>query len=357
MKIVYFSSIAYSYLKQRPQYFAELLSKEHQVYYIEPTKRVLSYLKNGKFKAEEYKVNKNLTVFRCDGRFVLPFRWNVLDPFYLNGLFEYVQLRKILQDTDVIIVGFEGWYNVISRVKNKKIIYDKMDENALLSNLSGNQLYLQKCENKLIKKSTAMFASAKVFVDKYKKDLPVYLIPNAYDGVEGRYAVKKATSENKKIFGYVGTIAEWFDNKAIELIAENPYHQVVLVGPCETNKIDRENITYIGKVEKKEVAKYICSFDVCLYPFKKSELLDTINPVKIYEYLSFNKPTIAVSSEEIDGFDANIYTYQDYDELKKLCDQTLNQPFDTIEQYDFFMKSNNWENRVKKINEILEELI
>ena len=357
MIIVYFSPIAFSYLKQRPQHFAELLSKEHQFYYIEPTKRVLSYLKNGKFKAEEYKVNNNLTVFRCDGKFVLPFRWNVFDPFYLNGLYEYIQLRRILQNTDVIIVGFEGWYNVISRVKNKKIIYDKMDENSLLSNISGNQVYLQKCETKLIKKSMAMFASAKAFVNKYKDRLPVYLIPNAFDGVEGTYTVKKTTSENKKIFGYVGTIAEWFDNEAIDLIAENPNHQVVLVGPYETNKIDRDNIVYIGKVEKKEIAKYIRSFDVCLYPFKMSELLDTINPVKIYEYLSFNKPIIAVSNEEIEGFDANIYTYKNYEELKKLCNQTLDQPFDTIEQYEFFMKSNNWDNRVDKINEILEELV
>lgn len=88
-----------------------------------------------------------------------------------------------------------------------------------------------------------------------------------------------------------------------------------------------------------------------------SELLDTINPVKIYEYLSFNKPIIAVSNEEIEGFDANIYTYKNYEELKKLCNQTLDQPFDTIEQYEFFMKSNNWDNRVDKINEILEELV
>lgn len=129
---------------------------------------------------------------------VLPFRWNVFDPFYLNGLHEYMQLRKILQNADVIIVGFEGWYNVISRVKNKKIIYDKMDENSLLSNISGNQVYLQKCETRLIKKSIAMFASARMFVNNYKDRLPVYLIPNAFDGIEGTYTVKKQHRRTRK---------------------------------------------------------------------------------------------------------------------------------------------------------------
>ena len=83
MKIVYFSPIAFSDLKQRPQYFAEGLSITHKVYYIEPTKRILSYIRNKEeFCSVRHKVNPNLTVFRCDGKLVLPFRWNVYDKFY-----------------------------------------------------------------------------------------------------------------------------------------------------------------------------------------------------------------------------------------------------------------------------------
>ena len=37
MKILYFAPIYYSDMKQRPQQIAEFLSKDHQIYYIEPT--------------------------------------------------------------------------------------------------------------------------------------------------------------------------------------------------------------------------------------------------------------------------------------------------------------------------------
>lgn len=37
MRIVYFAPIAYAELKQRSQYIAEYLAKEHQVVYVEPT--------------------------------------------------------------------------------------------------------------------------------------------------------------------------------------------------------------------------------------------------------------------------------------------------------------------------------
>ena len=357
MKVVYFSPIAFSDLKQRPQYFAEGLSNKHKVHYIEPTKRILSYIKNKEGCAYvKYNINENLTIFRCDGAIVLPFRWNVYDILYLNGIYEYLQLKKIVADADVVIVGFEGWYNVVKRIKNKKIIYDKMDENALLSTDWENRTYLQRSEKALLKKCVSMITSAKVFEKKYQKRLPVYLVPNAFDRKDASYIQYKESKGNKVIYGYVGAIADWFDNKAIEVIAKDKNNQVILVGPCRTEKIQKDNVIYVGKVDKSDVATYIKSFDICLYPFKKGELLDTINPVKIYEYLSLNKPIIAIDSEETKAFDASIYTYQNYTELENLCNRKLSQPFDSEEKYEKFMESNSWENRIDIINEILEEL-
>lgn len=357
MKIVYFAPIAFSDLKQRPQYFAEGLSHSHKVYYIEPTKRILSYIKNKEdCGSVQYDLSNNLTVLRCDGKMVLPFRWNVFDVFHLNGIYEYLQIKKIVDDADLLVVGFEGWYNVIKRIHNKKIIYDKMDENALISSAWENRIYLQRSERLLLEKCVAMFASAKVFAEKYSKQLPVYLIPNAFERNDISYIQYKVTESNTKIYGYIGAIAEWFDNKAIEVIAQDQNNKVILVGPCRTEKILKENVLYVGKVDKSEVAEYIKAFDICLYPFKKGKLLDTINPVKIYEYLSFNKPIIAIGSEEIQRFDARIYTYLNYKELEDLCKQKLSQPFDSIEKYEKFMEANSWEKRIKKINSILEEL-
>lgn len=356
MKIVYFSPIAFSDLKQRPQYFAEGLSKSHQVSYIEPTKRILSYRENKEFGANRYQVNENLTVIRCDGTMVLPFRWNVYDTFYLNGIYEYLQLKKIINDSDVVIVGFEGWYNVIKRIRQKLIIYDKMDDNVQLSSAWEKKAYLQKCEEELLKKSRLMFVSAQEFVKRYEKQLPVFLIPNAFDAKDSEYLPYACSKSGKKVYGYVGSIESWFDNHVIEKIAEDENNQVVLVGPCGTEKIQKENVDYVGRVEKGRVAGYIRSFDVCLYPFKQSELLDTINPVKIYEYLSLNKPIIAVANKEIDKFGVNIYQYHNDIELEIYCGQELKPPFCSKMDYDQFMKENSWENRVQRINEVLKDI-
>lgn len=358
MIIVYFSPIAYDELKQRPQYIAEGLSEKHHVYYVEPTIRLTScLLGHGKeYKGRKYNINPNLEVIRCDGTLVLPFRWNVYDYLSLNGLAERVYLKKVVEQADLLIVGFEGWMNVLTWVKDKKIIYDKMDDNVQLSLSNEVKCYLKRCEEKLLNKVTGMFVTAEKFYHDYQKRIKnVHLIPNGVN-LECDNLVSEPKRENKKVYGYVGMIADWFDMEVIKEISKIDDSQIVLVGPCNIEPFEAENVRYTGKVPKTQVAEMIQSFDVCLYPFKKTELLDTINPVKIYEYLALNKPVIAVDSLEMRKFGKLVYRYEGIEDLWDLCNSELDKPFCNETECMKFVDANSWNNRVKQILRIVEDL-
>lgn len=358
MKIVYLAPIAFSELKQRPQYFVEGLSVMHEVCYVEPTVRIAAHFMYGySYKSHSYNVNDNLKVFRCDGKFVLPYRWNIFDILNLNGIYEYVQLKEIFSTADVIFVAYEGWYNVVHKVKNIPLIYDKMDENTFLTKGWTNKAFMKKCERALLNKCECAIVSACSFAEKFEGKILSYLIPNAFDSEKTCYLEYKDKVDKKRVYGYVGTIADWFDNEVIKAIAADKKNKVILVGPCTSKKVEMDNVVYVGRVDKEKAMEYIKDFDVCLYPFKNNELLDTINPVKIYEYLAFNKPIIAVRSEEIEKFKANIYIYTDITDVRKICEQELLPPFDSFEEYTTFLKTNGWESRIKKINEILERIV
>lgn len=47
MKILYFSPIEYQGLKQRPQYIAEGLARQHEVTYVDPTVSMMKFLLKG----------------------------------------------------------------------------------------------------------------------------------------------------------------------------------------------------------------------------------------------------------------------------------------------------------------------
>ena len=78
--------------------------------------------------------------------------------------------------------------------------------------------------------------------------------------------------------------------------------------------------------------------------------------MKIYEYLAENKPVIAVDSVETRKFGNLIYRYQNYEQLKKLCQAKLKKPFQTKEECLKYIEDNSWEKRVDEFEKILEEL-
>lgn len=360
MNIVYFAPIAFDDLKQRPQYIAEKLAEKHNVVYVEPTIRWISYVSG---RAKEYrgktvKVSEHLTVVRCNGMFVIPFRWKIYDIFSLNSFVEEAYLKNYMDQADIIIVAYEGWADVLRHVHGKKIIYDKMDDNVLLTPEKSLKYYLKKMENELLTHCTCMIASAQKFVDDYKDKVKwVVHVPNGVDITMNETNIQPNPKKTYRVYGYVGMISEWFDMDALKTIANQDDVKVFMVGPCKTKKYEKENIFYEGRVPKTEVGEKIQTFDVCLYPFKQGDLLDTINPVKIYEYLAYNKPVIAVDSRETRNFGNLIYRYNNIDELKTLCNSELKKPFDTDEDCKKYIEENSWDRRTEQFESILEELL
>lgn len=349
MKILYFAPIPYTGLKQRPQYIAEILAQKHEIHYIEPTISILKFRHND-FKGSHYKPSEHLHVIRPDGSFTAYRSVELFDFLHINTISERIQLRSLIEDCDLIWVGYPLWYNVISNAKNKKLIYDKMDENALLVKNGILRRFISQAEIKLIKKADLVFVSAQKFLDDTRKyNSNTYLIPN---GVREDVPVfhPNRTDNGKYIFGYIGTISHWFDFEAIQTIlnASNK-NFVILAGPNEIPLIKHPRITYLGTIPHDKIPELIQQFDVCLYPFKKGPILDTINPVKIYEYLAVNKPVIAVRSRETEKFKDIILLYDNLRELERMAIGPFKPPFNDEQERMCFVKSNSWRSRVENI--------
>ena len=359
MKIAYFAPIYYYDLKQRPQHIAELLAETNEVYYIEPTISFMRYLLKGgdSYKGRKKQISSNLNVIQANGCLTGHISIQALDFLHLNVISEYIQLHKVLDQCDVIWVGYPGWYDLIYRYAGRKrIIYDKMDDHIAMAYNRLLRKLMIKVEPKLINVADDIIVSCEIFYEEIKKQKDnVYLIRNA---VPKDLCVfqneKKEVCSSGKVFGYFGTVGEWFDQEAIRVILRaNPMNRIIIVGKSLIDPIEDNRVEYVDQVVKKDLYKYVQRFDVCIYPFRKNAFLDTINPVKIYEYLAFNKPVIAVASKETMPLEKYCHLYHNYEELKMLCDKDLTLPFYEEGEYNRFLKANCWEKRVEHINQIL----
>lgn len=357
MKIVYFAPIAFNGLKQRPQELAIELSEYADVWYIEPTISSIGCLKNKTLtcKSYEYDICETLHIKRLNGIFALPIRFQIYDFFQLNTIYESIQLYPIIYKADALIIGYETWYRLFPHLKKVFTIYDKMDDNAQLHQSKTIKKYLRSCDKKMCQNSDYIFVTAQKFYNNlHLKYNNIQLLPNAIGRDFQNLPISQNSLSSTKVFGYVGMISSWFDLHAIQIIAKTfPQCKIILVGPNELPELKLKNVYYIGRVAKAEIPGWIHQFDICLYPFKTGNITDTINPVKIYEYLALNKPVVAVSSVETRQFGDKLYLYRNYEELKELIQKELEIPFKTDEEHQRFLSNNSWENRAKKIYELI----
>ena len=362
MKIAYFAPIFFDYLKQRPQHIAELLSEGNTIYYIEPTISIMRYLfKNDKnFKSRKIKINNNLMVLRASGLCTVFRSLEIFDFLNLNTLSEYVQLKKIIENSDLIWCGDPLWYGVIKRFNNKKLVFDKMDDNEKLTDNKFLKKLIRKYENEIVNKADLVIVSCqKFFEDLSIKRSNVFLIRNGVpNGFNKANLVEDFQLNNQdKVFGYIGMVGKWFDFRVIEIILNNSIsNKVVIVGDNLMPIIKHPRVQYVSRVPKDELKNYINKFDVCLYNFKIESLLDTINPVKIYEYLSLNKPVIAASSKETEALAQYLMLYKSENELLVHLNSKISKPFSSDKELELFVYENSWEKRVKDIKRLLLEI-
>ena len=159
--------------------------------------------------------------------------------------------------------------------------------------------------------------------------------------------------------GYVGTISEWFDEKAIlESLGQDDRIRYEFVGPVSGKRIEHEKVTYCGVVEHHKLGETVAGFDCLLMPFVISEIVLYVDPVKLYEYIAWGKCIIASWYPEIDRFSDFVYFYHDsgeYVELIKNLEETGFPPKYTRQQQREFLLQNTWEERIRQITELLKE--
>ncbi len=364
MRILYFAPIYFDDMKQRPQQIAECLARKHEVFYVEPTISLMRQLLKGgrSFLGGTVYRGSGLVRMRLNGILTLHKSLEILDLFGINSLSEYIQIKKLADTCDVLWVGYSGWYTLVRLLKDKPVIFDWMDEEELLVSSRLLKWTLMRNRKRLLRRSETVFVTCMRFYEqliKCRKN--VYHVPNAVSlsflPAKKERPPKEKKAGKKIIFGYIGTIAEWFDFDVIRYILSlSSGYYVVLAGKNMQPVFVHERVKYLGVRPHEQLPRIISHFDVCLYNFKKDRLIETVNPVKIYEYLAANRPVLAVSSKETELFGNYVMRYHQKEEIKELLSNGIHCPFASEREYMEFIKNNTWEARSAVIEDVLNGL-
>lgn len=167
-----------------------------------------------------------------------------------------------------------------------RVVYDAMDDfPAFFGGLSRLSMAMR--EEKIARKATDLWTSSTPLLERWSHGrADARLVPNglARESVAGLF---RRSAGQGPVFGYVGTIAHWFDwDWVIRLARSYEQAAVRLIGPRHGPQPAQlpPNIELHPPCDHRNALERMQHFDVGLIPFRRNRLTDAVDPVKYYEY-------------------------------------------------------------------------
>jgi glycosyltransferase involved in cell wall biosynthesis len=140
---------------------------------------------------------------------------------------------------------------------------------------------------------------------------PPLLVPNGLDSAFLRRRIGPRPADlppGERILGYTGCLwGDWQDWELVKFLAQSrPEWSFVLIGPYSDPLEDLfhgiPNVFFLGPRPHARLHEYIDCFDVGLIPFKAGDFVQTISPLKVFDYLARGKPVVAPPMETLAGY-------------------------------------------------------
>ena len=205
------------------------------------------------------------------------------------------------------LVQHAYWYPLVTRLPNTYRIYDCMDHHEGFGNVPEKLMAIEKQMLAGADLVTVTSSWLEDFARGYNPSVAMVRNAAEYAHFSEPPAQTHVDAKGRKIIGYYGAIAEWFDLELLRAVAlAHPDCLVLLVGNdtvgAQKQLADLPNVEFTGEVPYARLPYYLYAFDVCLLPFQVIPLTLATNPVKVYEYLAAGKPVVCVDLPEVSQF-------------------------------------------------------
>lgn len=332
MKLVYLSPVPWNSVAQRPHFFVKS-ALEHgftSVLWIEPTPSRLPKLIDFKtiissVEADSFPKDSRINLVKPRMIPVEPINsvYKVVNYSSFKKIFNIVANYTDVTDT-IFISGKPSILSLflLKNIKFRHTIADIMDDYPFFFDGIAEKSMSGLLKDVIRHSDKAVFSSSHLLSKYGHSAKECFVINNACDQtfIDNVTEIKKhkdLTKSETKTFGYIGSIAKWFDWKSvIKLANENPHSIVKIIGPNYSLKtpILPKNVLIRPAIEHSKVPLAMQEFDYGLIPFKINPLTDSVDPVKYYEYLSSGIDIISTPFGEMKErvLNLKVYNFDNY---------------------------------------------
>jgi glycosyltransferase involved in cell wall biosynthesis len=345
-RILYVCHVDWGWIKQRPQHLAEHLRKYFDV--------TVAFSCNWRRPAmvNEFRMSRS-----CIPLLRMPMRSRFSPMARLDALALRIGLRLLIRlvRPEFIWLTWPDLYGYLPRLVRPSIIYDCMDDAQAFPREQKRAATLARVEHELVAHAQFVFVSSErlrgILQSRHGTQKTYHLLRNAFDG-----KLLPAPPRNRPVrpvyqIGYCGTIATWLDwDLLVNILDTLPEIEFHLVGALDAGAsiVHHPKIVWHGPKKHNELPAIMGEYDCLAMPFRVTPLIESVDPVKLYEYISFNKPIVAVYYDEIARFAPFVHFYRTHAEaldlVSRLITGALERKYSDAER-QAFLAANSWKER------------
>jgi teichuronic acid biosynthesis glycosyltransferase TuaH len=363
-KILYLTTTDWGWAKQRPHFIAEGLSSYFYVKY--------AYLR--RYQKKNMVINTKNNDLHFYQIFRFPFETNPLIK-YVNKIIVSLQIYFMINKFDIIWISHPYYFDLTKNMipSRSKLIYDCMDDHLEFpENVTNrdvrNKLFV--LEKNLVERADITIASSDYLrskiIERYRSIQHISVINNAISDKLIEDIESVADPDKLLPFGssgltrivYIGTISEWMNfNLILRSLDKYENIEYLFFGPSYIEIPKHERLKYYGPIDHDQVINAMKIADLLVMPFRKTELILSVNPVKVYEYIFAHKPTLILKYSETIKFQEYVYLYdseEDYLNYIELLIMQKLHPKQDMENCRTFAGNNTWSKRIQEVLKLVQ---
>lgn len=217
-------------------------------------------------------------------------------------------LKKIgMRSAQLVLWSYDPFRaDLIKKFPEAITVFDAVDNWAEHPNYKAYADIIRERYASIQEHADIVFTVSESLLKLFQKNPHAYYIPNGVDVdhfAQRECAVQELRALKGPIIGYHGIIQERINFKIVDYLAQkHEDYQFVFIGPVWSGVSaqvaqlkKRPNVHFIGRIPYADLPQAISCFDIAMIPHKIDEFTQTMNPLKMYEYLAAGKPIIATA--------------------------------------------------------------
>lgn len=255
---------------------------------------------------------------------------------------------------------------MIRYLKPEKVVYYCVDEWSAFSFLDAK--LMREMEARLLAQSNLVIVSAEaLYVNKRRLNPHTYLVPHGVDSEHFARARQPDTDIPldlkglpKPIVGFWGLVHEWIDLGLLQQLAKaHPEWSIVLVGKIgvDCSVLRRmPNIHLLGPRPYSALPGYAKGFTAAMLPFKINRLTESVNPIKLREYLAAGLPVVSTALPEVKPYAGVVRIASTPEEFLREMEAAVKDTSETAARHRMeSVVKDTWEARVEYISSLVEQ--